>query len=120
MLKALLAELGANELDWYEVELVVSELVANAVIHGSANLDGLIFVRFEGSVEQVRIEVHDSSRVLPRVQPVSLDDEGGRGLWLVDQLASTWGHDCSDVGLSKRVWAVVRPDRCGLGPRSHR
>ncbi|TWF90387.1 anti-sigma regulatory factor (Ser/Thr protein kinase) [Kitasatospora viridis] len=111
LLRTLLAQLESPELDWCNAELVASELVTNAVIHGSGRSGGLIFVRFEGSVEQLRIEVHDSSRALPTVQSASLDDEGGRGLHLVELLGAAWGSEGSDVGLSKRVWAIVRPDR---------
>ncbi len=89
-------------------ELVVSELVTNAVAH--ARLPGrLIWVRFELGAEELRIEVHDPGKGRPVVQQAAEGDEGGRGLWLVECLAARWGCCPRTGGIGKIVWAVVVP-----------
>lgn len=90
---------------WYaidEVQTVVSELFANAVVHGGA-VGGNVLVVLRKSPRLLRVEVHDSSPVLP-VPTVADDDwESGRGLLMVGQLADAWGVVTSDVG--KYVYA---------------
>jgi hypothetical protein len=69
--------------------LLTSELVTNALTHGESP----VTVAVSWSGEQLRIEVHDRSRYLPTPWPVHMapDDETGRGLLLVDTLATDWG-----------------------------
>ena len=69
--------------------LLTSELVTNALTHGESP----VTVAVSWSVEQLRVEVHDRSRYLPAPWPVriAVDDEAGRGLLLVDTLATDWG-----------------------------
>ena len=89
-------------------ELVVSELVTNAVRH--ARLPGrLVWVRFDLYPEELRIEVHDPGRRQPVVQHAAEGDEGGRGLWLVECLAARWGCCPRMGGIGKIVWAIVVP-----------
>ena len=89
-------------------ELVVSELVTNAVAH--ARLPGrLVWVRFELGADELRIEVHDPGNGRPVVQQAAEGDEGGRGLWLVECLAVRWGCCPRTGGIGKIVWAVVVP-----------
>ncbi len=85
--------------------LLVSELATNAVRHalGTRFLCGVGLL----GVGCLRLEVHDqdrSGRVLPRCEP-GPDDEGGRGLLLVEQLARTWGVDRSRLTGGNAVWA---------------
>jgi anti-sigma regulatory factor (Ser/Thr protein kinase) len=89
--------------------LVVSELVTNAMIHAGTDID----VTLAEHRRSVRVAVRDHSHVRP-VQQHGRSDEGGRGLGIVAELASSWGvlpH--SDGG--KVVWAVfnaaARPER---------
>ncbi|WP_431775744.1 ATP-binding protein [Streptomyces cucumeris] len=89
------------------VALLVAELASNAVRHG--RLPGRDFrlrlVR-EPSTRTLRIEVSDSREDrLPAIPPAPTpDDESGRGLLLVDVLATRWGTTPrSPVG--KTVWA---------------
>ncbi|MFD9389369.1 ATP-binding protein [Streptomyces sp. NPDC060000] len=75
--------------------LLVSELATNAVRHAL----GTRFLCGVGLVTDgfLRLEVHDHDRTergLPRRDPAP-DDEGGRGLFLVEQLAEVWGVDRS-------------------------
>ncbi|MEU9384412.1 SpoIIE family protein phosphatase [Streptomyces sp. NPDC048279] len=79
-------------------ELIVSELVTNAVRHGAGPLT-LRLIRHEVLV----CEVTDTSDSVPRLRHARPTDEGGRGLFLVAQLASRRGTRNSPAG--KTVWA---------------
>lgn len=81
--------------------LLTSELVTNAVLY--ARSDILLRVYIDTPV--VRISVHDSSPAPPVPRSPSMDDTSGRGLGLVDVLASTWG--VSNNGRGKEVWFEV-------------
>jgi anti-sigma regulatory factor (Ser/Thr protein kinase) len=88
--------------------LIVSELVSNAVRHGIEPI-GLRLV-WDG--HELNIEVSDCDPRLDRVTttPALNDDDHGRGLALLDQLASSWGVDAGPSGLSKTVWATLSED----------
>ncbi|MDX3749604.1 ATP-binding protein [Streptomyces sp. AK08-02] len=114
-------------------EVVISELVSNAVLHGRADTVG---VRLRHVGGQVRLEVNDHSpSAVPTSTRVGLDSEGGRGLWLVgslvDELGGTWGFTADGTV----AWCVFpstprspcesrerRPEdgSCGLGSRRGR
>lgn len=85
------------------VELLVSELVGNAVRHTGARTFGLRMLRRRG---WIRVEVRDPSRALPCLLPVRPLDVGGRGLFLVDTLADRWGVDLQARG--KTTWFELR------------
>ncbi|HEY5837046.1 ATP-binding protein [Streptomyces sp.] len=85
------------------VELLVSELVGNAVRHTGARTFGLRMRRRRG---WVRVEVRDPSRALPCVLPVRELDTSGRGLFLVDTLSDRWGVDLQPRG--KTTWFELR------------
>ncbi|WP_077801118.1 ATP-binding protein [Streptomyces sp. JHA26] len=87
-----------------DVALVVSELMTNALLHGSLR-GRLIRVRVTLGHRTLRVEVSDPrGERLPRPRPVA-DAEGqfGRGLLLVGALASRWGWEPRSVG--KTVYA---------------
>ncbi|UWE12063.1 ATP-binding protein [Actinacidiphila bryophytorum] len=89
------------------VELLVSELVGNAVRHTGARSFGLRMRRRRG---WVRVEVRDPSRALPCLLPVHDLDISGRGLFLVDKLSDRWGVDLQPRG--KTTWFELRvPER---------
>lgn len=81
-------------------ELLVSELVTNAVIHART----AISLRVGASEGFCRVEVADSSPALVPSQPRpnGPEETTGRGLVLVDMLAERWGQDEGDDG--KVVW----------------
>jgi anti-sigma regulatory factor (Ser/Thr protein kinase) len=88
--------------------LLVSELATNAVIHseGTHMLCGLSLT----SHERLRIEVHDHGHTAASpsaVRPGS-EDENGRGLLIVQQLADSWGATRSLRTGGNAVWAVLR------------
>ncbi|MGW3242255.1 ATP-binding protein [Streptomyces sp. NPDC001070] len=85
------------------VELLVSELVGNAVRHTGARTFGLRMLRRRG---WIRVEVRDPSRALPCLMPVREMDVSGRGLFLVDRLADRWGVDLLPRG--KTTWFEMR------------
>ncbi|WP_392667829.1 SpoIIE family protein phosphatase [Streptomyces sp. LN785] len=78
-------------------ELIVSELVTNAVRYGTPPLHlRLILDR------SLTCEVHDSSPVAPHLRHARTVDEGGRGLFIVSQLATVWGTRYGRGG--KALW----------------
>ncbi len=82
--------------------LVVTELVTNAVVHGDAPIS-LELARISGAV---RISVFDAGTQLPqRRDPNRGMNAGGRGLEIVDRLASRWGSEPSAAG--KVTWAEI-------------
>lgn len=90
-----------------DVQLLVSELVTNAVVHAGSDVE--VAVRLLSDV--VRIEVVDRAPV-SMLRPASPEEdaESGRGLMLVETLASAWGVEPIDGG--KAVWfEVPRLDR---------
>jgi serine phosphatase RsbU (regulator of sigma subunit)/anti-sigma regulatory factor (Ser/Thr protein kinase) len=81
-------------------ELVVSELVTNAVRYAQSKI-GLRLV-LEGGLF---CEVLDDSAALPRLRQAGEDDERGRGLQVVSQLAERWG--ARRTGPGKVVWCEL-------------
>jgi PAS domain S-box-containing protein len=62
-------------------------------------------VRLRRGASAVWVEVFDSDLRLPRIRTAGETDEGGRGLYLVDQLATRWGSRPTKDG--KAVWFEV-------------
>jgi serine phosphatase RsbU (regulator of sigma subunit)/CheY-like chemotaxis protein/anti-sigma regulatory factor (Ser/Thr protein kinase) len=82
------------------LELMVSELVSNALVHGT----GPIGVRLRRDDSTLRLEVSDEGgTTAPQVHPQVV---GGWGLQFVDQLADSWGSEKRDGGTV--VWVVKR------------
>jgi serine phosphatase RsbU (regulator of sigma subunit)/anti-sigma regulatory factor (Ser/Thr protein kinase) len=84
-----------------DAEQVVSELVTNAILHGSEP----VTLRILRGEHALRLEVEDGGRSLPVVSRPSIDTMTGRGLALVAALASGWGVEESPAG--KVVWAEL-------------
>ncbi|MEI6360717.1 MAG: ATP-binding protein [Actinomycetes bacterium] len=83
-----------------DIELVASELVANAVEHGEGDVELALALRPPG----LRLTVVSGAAAgEPQVRPASPEDEGGRGLAIVAALADRWGWDQDDGRLA--VWA---------------
>jgi hypothetical protein len=81
-----------------ETELIVSELVGNAIRHAK----GPIHLRLINSRSLI-CEVYDGSLTTPHIMRASEMDEGGRGLALVAAVAQRWGARYNDNG--KCIWA---------------
>lgn len=91
---------GVGEL-LYDTQLVVSELVANAIRHAG----GTIQLRLMCNESSFACAVTDGSAALPTISTGDFFAESGRGLHLVDALASSWGWILIS-GKGKLVWAV--------------
>ncbi|MFE0252424.1 ATP-binding protein [Streptomyces sp. NPDC059010] len=83
------------------IRLVASELIANAVIHG----EGPVTVSLYHRPGRLVIDVLDDNPAAPQTSCAQADDESGRGLVLVDLLASRCAWE--PVGQGKRVWAEI-------------
>ncbi|MFI9645835.1 SpoIIE family protein phosphatase [Streptomyces sp. NPDC052040] len=92
-----LAEWGLEELT-FTTELIVSELVTNAIRHGGTPVN-LRMMRDHSLI----CEVYDGSNTSPHLRYAAMTDEGGRGLFLVAQLAERWGTRYAPPG--KVIWA---------------
>ncbi|MFE3412276.1 SpoIIE family protein phosphatase [Streptomyces mirabilis] len=92
-----LAEWGLDDMA-FTTELILSELVTNAIRYGS----GTIQVRVLRDRSLI-CEVSDNSSTSPRLRYAATTDEGGRGLFLVAQLAERWGTRYTQAG--KVIWA---------------
>jgi anti-sigma regulatory factor (Ser/Thr protein kinase) len=76
-----------------DAELLMTELVANGVRHGGAGDAEALRIRLQGRPGSLRVEVEDPGSNPFRVAPRQADIEngGGIGLQLVDQVARRWG-----------------------------
>ena len=82
--------------------LLVSELVTNVILHARTRCE----VHLEREGEGVRVGVRDDSPMLPEEKRYAADAATGRGLRLVEQLATRWGT-ATDPADGKVVWFAV-------------
>ncbi|MEU0965935.1 SpoIIE family protein phosphatase [Streptomyces sp. NPDC005917] len=90
----------------FTTELIVSELVTNALRYGRPPTE-LRLIRHDVLV----CEVTDSSSTQPRLRRAHTTDEGGRGLFLVARLGTRWG--CRHGQNRKTIWSeqlIDHPD----------
>ncbi|AZM79885.1 GAF domain-containing protein [Streptomyces sp. KPB2] len=92
-----LGEWGLDDLV-FTTELILSELVTNAIRYGGETVHVRV-VRDRSLI----CEVFDSSSTSPHLRYAAMTDEGGRGLFLVAQLAERWGTRYTPAG--KVIWA---------------
>ena len=90
-----------------DTELVVTELVANAVRHAGTEIT-IRLASMVGTPGGVRAEVSDCSTRPVRPRRAGGMEESGRGLFLVDMLSSRWGATANKNG--KTIWAEIVPD----------
>jgi anti-sigma regulatory factor (Ser/Thr protein kinase) len=100
------SSLATEELE--DSKLVVSELVANALVHGS----GKIMLRAEQDEDRLLFEVMDQGTGFEyTLREVPFEELSGRGLAIVDTTASRWGiHEGTT-----HVWAEVERKGPRLG-----
>ncbi|MFI6758130.1 ATP-binding protein [Micromonospora sp. NPDC050417] len=93
-----------------DVVAVLAELVGNAVRHADPLPGGVIRVAWRlrngSGADVVGIRVTDGGAATsPRVRPLGLDADDGRGLHIVTALATEWGVERD--GLGQSVWAEL-------------
>ncbi|MEU1004197.1 SpoIIE family protein phosphatase [Streptomyces tibetensis] len=85
----------------FTAELVVSELVTNAIRYGAPP----IRLRLIHDAATLICEVSDTNHTAPHLRRAKTWDEGGRGLLLVAQLTQRWGS--RHTGEGKTIWAEL-------------
>ncbi|MFE1441884.1 ATP-binding protein [Streptomyces sp. NPDC058739] len=95
--------------------LLASEMVTNAVLHGA---DTTITVDLVHLGDRLLVEVTDASPARPVVRRTGADDEHGRGMQLVECIATAWGSR-RDRDRGKTTWCTLALD-CGGTSRGAR
>ncbi|MEV8064649.1 ATP-binding protein [Streptomyces sp. NPDC085995] len=100
-----------------DLALLVSELITNAVIHGSTGRGSQVHVTYRLLDDRLRVDVRDAATGRPRLmRPTSLDGvprDYGRGLIVVATLADRWGVTPHVIG--KSVWFELALSSEGAG-----
>jgi len=81
------------------VELLTTELVANAVLHGQPPL----VLEVDSTPGQLHVAVTDANLDPPLQRKAGPDATGGRGIALIAALATAWGYRPSPLG-GKIIW----------------
>ncbi|MFI8893402.1 SpoIIE family protein phosphatase [Streptomyces paradoxus] len=92
-----LSDWGLDETG-FAAELILSELITNAIRHGAAPIRVRLLYG-----KTLICEVSDASNTAPHLRRAASTDEGGRGLFLVAQLSQSWGTRYLPEG--KVIWA---------------
>lgn len=100
-------------------ELIVSELVTNAIRYGRSPIQLRLI-----NDRTLTCEVSDAASTSPHLRLAAATDEGGRGLFMIAHLADAWGTRYTPTG--KTIWAeqAIRPAEFAafgqaLAPASH-
>jgi anti-sigma regulatory factor (Ser/Thr protein kinase) len=106
--------LRAQLLEWkidgevaFTAELLLSELVTNALVHARTPAGREIAVRAARYDDRLRVEVADANNSRPQLRTAIDTDEHGRGLALIDALAQRWGCCPRRHGIGKATWAEL-------------
>lgn len=84
------------------VELLVSELVTNSMVHARSEVEVSVMV----ASDLARVSVFDSSLEPPVRRPMQAQEASGRGVVMLDALSSAWGVDLTPNG--KSVWFEIK------------
>ncbi len=98
-----------DRLDQETLTLLTTELATNAIVH----TDTAATATISYLDAMVRVAVHDGSPQLPRRKDPSRDELGGRGIALIEDLASSWGSTSTPTG--KRTWFDLPVESPGQG-----
>jgi anti-sigma regulatory factor (Ser/Thr protein kinase) len=101
------ADAGVTGMANQVVELLTSELLANAVLHGAAGR--AIHLHFHGNDDVARVAVGDSVPDRPVVLHPELVAPSGRGMAIVEAMSNRWGVDAQEDG-GKVVWFEIDLD----------
>jgi anti-sigma regulatory factor (Ser/Thr protein kinase) len=88
------------------VELVVSELVTNAIRYAVSSIPESPRLRMARWREEIFVEVTDWNGTLPHRRQARPNDEIGRGLALIESISSRWGSR-PILGGGKAVWCAL-------------
>jgi anti-sigma regulatory factor (Ser/Thr protein kinase) len=102
--RAALESVEADPIVIETAELLTDELVTNAIVHARSKS----YLSIRAGKDVVRVEVTDPDDRLPSMAPPDTDAPGGRGLVIVNGLASAWGVERASEG-GKTVWFEVSP-----------
>ncbi len=94
-----------------DADLIVSELVGNAVRHGSGGCTE-ITLQLKATDGCLRIEVYDADPLMPEPRTPTVFDESGHGFVIVEAVSAKWGIRETEIG--KAVWAELENDRALL------
>lgn len=104
--EVVLAHLGGrlNHREAFDLELVLSELVTNAVLHAGVGPQDELLIRVLVLDDRLRISVQDpGSDYVPRPAAPDLDHGSGIGLYIVEQVSTSWGVARTGAGTTS-VW----------------
>lgn len=83
-----------------DATLLTSEVVTNSVKYAP----GMLTLAIECTADAVLVAVADESVTMPTLRQPGYDEPGGRGLQLIDQVASSWGCDMNRDSPGKTFW----------------
>ncbi|HEY6494355.1 MAG TPA: ATP-binding protein [Trebonia sp.] len=89
--------------------LLTSELVTNAVTHGTPTAGTFVLLAIACDAAGLRVDVHDGSGDLPVLDSAPTEAETGRGLLLVTSLSAEWGFYATPAG--KAVYFTLELQR---------
>jgi Anti-sigma regulatory factor (Ser/Thr protein kinase) len=90
-----------------EIEVMVSELVTNAIIHARTAFT----LRITTTAHEVRVEVSDQTPGTVHARRAGPDELHGRGLQIVQTLADRWGVHDTGPHPGKSVWFSIDTGR---------
>ena len=102
---------GLDESVIEDASLLTSELMTNAVRHGT----GIVRLRIETADGLLHVAVHDDEDDEPVVNHASPVSAGGRGMWIVESIAHAWGTEVNGDAPGKTVWFELSTVRTGRG-----
>jgi anti-sigma regulatory factor (Ser/Thr protein kinase) len=88
-----------ESVDLHQAIAVLSELVANSIIHATTELQ----VSLERWQYMIKVVVTDANNQPPVMRSLDVAVDCGRGMHIVDQYSDLWGYEITDQG--KRIWA---------------
>ncbi len=110
-------KLGSDHPALGDVTLLVSELVANSVVHSESKNGGKVTLAIADCFDRIHVDVVDAGgKTAPQVSARASGDmaESGRGLMFVDMLSDRWDVYEHDTG-QRTVWFQVKYQREGTG-----
>jgi anti-sigma regulatory factor (Ser/Thr protein kinase) len=112
----LLEQLGGGcDRDFELLALMLSELATNAVQHAGTEFEVGIWVTPDGEGRSVLVRVRDQAPGFPVPQDPPVDTPHGRGLRIIESLASSWGVEVEHGRPGKTVWFKARVGPGGAG-----